>query len=74
MIDENRKKLDSRWATEKIQLVPGDLLLDEVCKRFGVRFIKEKDSARLAGLMTKDEVAREIRALISQIRDKQLKE
>ncbi len=70
VIEENQRDLDSRWHVEKTHLVPGDLLLDEVCKRFGVRFIKEKDSARLAALMRKDEVAPDIRSLLEGIRDK----
>lgn len=67
-----QKVLDERWGSDKVSLVPGDELLDEVCKQFGVRFYKEKDSARLAGLMKKSEVQTDIRNLLEDIRDHEL--
>jgi hypothetical protein len=73
VITDSRTAFDLRWATEKLSLVPGDLLLDEVSKKFGVRFIKEKDSARLAALVTREEVPKEIGNLIEEIRDRKLK-
>lgn len=57
--------IENSWTTKKRDLVPGDLLLDEVCKMFGMRFNKERDSARLASLMRENEVDSEIRDILT---------
>jgi len=67
IIKNHTRTIDENWATRKTEVVPGDLLLDEVCKQFGVRFNKERDSSRLAGLMKPDEVAIEIRDLLREL-------
>ena len=59
--------LNEQWGTKKTQIVPGDFLLDEVCRGFGVRFVKERDSARLAALMTAEEIPTEIRGLLNKL-------
>lgn len=56
--------VENNWINEKQDLVPGDLLLDEVCKMFGMRFNKERDSARLASLMRENELDSEIREIL----------
>jgi hypothetical protein len=56
--------VENSWTTKKQDLVPGDLLLDEVCKMFGMRFNKERDSARLASLMRENELDSEIRDIL----------
>jgi hypothetical protein len=48
-------------------LVPGDFLLDKVCQVYGVRFVKEQDGARLAALMTENEIDGEIKRIILEI-------
>jgi predicted ATP-dependent endonuclease of OLD family len=67
VIERQNRAVDENWALRKTEVVPGDLLLDEVCKQFGVRFNKERDSARLAALMTVDEIAVEIRSLLKDL-------
>lgn len=67
IIKEQRTAVDAHWDTKKTDFVPGDLLLDNVCRRFGVRFNKERDSSRLAALMTVDEIPSEIRRLIQEV-------
>ena len=64
---EESKALAARWQTDKLLIVPGDLLLDSVCRKFGVRFNKEMDGARLAALMEPYEIPSEIKALIKDI-------
>jgi hypothetical protein len=64
-VSESRRSLDESWDQRKLSLVPGDELLDAVCKRFGVRFTKEQDSVRIAGLMTAEEIDDEIENLIN---------
>jgi putative ATP-dependent endonuclease of OLD family len=59
------EEITKEWETRKLDLVPGDLLLDEVCRRFGVRFRKERgDSARLAGLLREDEIHEDLKRII----------
>ena len=65
--DEIQTALDPRWPAKKLELVPGDLLVDSVCKVFGVRFRKDTDSARIAALMTENEIPSEIRALVREM-------
>jgi len=67
IIDKERRSLEALWAQEKTHLVPGDTLLDEVCKQFGVRFVKGKDSVQIASRMKKEELAEEMRTLLEDI-------
>jgi putative ATP-dependent endonuclease of the OLD family len=60
-------ELDNVWQAKKLDIVPGDLLLDEVCKEYSLRFKKEKDTAKLANLMQKDEIDPEIKRVIQEI-------
>jgi putative ATP-dependent endonuclease of the OLD family len=64
VIDESKQEVESSWGVNKCALVPGDVLLDEVCKKFGVRFKKDIDGARLASLMNESEIDGEIKRLI----------
>ncbi|MEH1974041.1 MAG: AAA family ATPase [Nostoc sp.] len=60
-------EINAAWQSKKLDLVPGDILLDEVCKKYNVRFKKEKDTSRLASLMEKDEIDQEIKDIIQEI-------
>jgi putative ATP-dependent endonuclease of the OLD family len=61
-------QLNSIWHSSKLDLVPGDYLLDMVCQKYGVRFKKkEQDGSRLASLMYENEIDREIRDIIQSI-------
>ncbi len=65
--DAQTKQVNDIWNTQKLSLVQGDILLDKVCQKFGVRFKKERDSARLAALMKEGEIDTEIAKLIREI-------
>jgi predicted ATP-dependent endonuclease of OLD family len=67
VIDQQRNDIEESWATSKTDIVPGDVLLDEVCKTFGLRFKKERDSARLARLMNSNEIPPDIQNLLSEL-------
>jgi putative ATP-dependent endonuclease of OLD family len=67
VLAEQSAVVERRWPRDKYDLVPGDLLLDHVCSRFGVRFRKERDGSRLASLMKSDEVAAEIALFLRDI-------
>lgn len=62
-----RSAVEASWDSEKLSIVPGDELLDTVCRRFGVRFKKESDSLNLASLMTDGEIDSEIKELLQHI-------
>jgi putative ATP-dependent endonuclease of OLD family len=64
IIKNQAELVEKSWISNKKDLVPGDYLLDEVCKCFEVRFNKGKDSARLASLMQISEIDPEIKYLL----------
>ena len=63
---EQAEAVEAIW-NEKLKLVPGDLVLDLVCRTFGVRFKKDMDGIRLASLMTMQEIDFTIKAIIREI-------
>ena len=67
LIEEQTKLVENSWSVKKQDLVPGDLLLDDLCKLFGVRFNKERDSARLASLMEEYEIDSEIKDILKRL-------
>jgi putative ATP-dependent endonuclease of the OLD family len=66
-VEREKELLEQRWSSDKLDLVPGDILLDRVCRDFGVRYKKEKDAGRLATLMKDHEISSEIVAVIREI-------
>lgn len=63
---EQSKAVQSEWKTKKLDIVPGALLLDQVCQQYGVRFKKERDGARLASLMNEHEIDDEIKGFLKE--------
>ena len=64
---EQYEYVDRVWQSDKLAIVPGDLLLDMMCQEYGVRFKKDRDGERLAALMNEDEIAMEIGKIIREI-------
>jgi putative ATP-dependent endonuclease of OLD family len=62
-----RRNVDTQWDVRKLQIVPGDHLLDRVFSRYGIRFRKERDSVRLATYLQPEEIDGEIATLLKQI-------
>jgi hypothetical protein len=63
--EEQSSGVDNAWNSDKLSIVPGDELLDTVCRRYDVRFKKEfGDGVRLARLMRDDEIDTEIAEFI----------
>jgi putative ATP-dependent endonuclease of OLD family len=65
--EEQVSSVNDAWQRHKLDLVPGDHLLDMVCKKYKVRFKKELDGSRLAALMSEFEIDEEIKEIISEI-------
>jgi putative ATP-dependent endonuclease of the OLD family len=68
-IQKKKDYVESNWESQKIDMVPGDLLLDLVCKKFGLRFRKTQDSRILASLMNETEIESDFKDVISQIKN-----
>ena len=65
--EEQCDEVNKIWSSQKLNLVPGDHLLDMTCKKYGVRFKKEVDGPRLAALMKSEEIDEEVQRIITQI-------
>ncbi len=64
---QNVYLVNETWQSKKLQIVPGDVFLDQVCQRFGVRFKKGIDGPRLASLMKETDIDPEIRRIIRDL-------
>ncbi|NET46048.1 ATP-dependent endonuclease [Okeania sp. SIO2B3] len=60
-------EVEKNWNYKKLDIVPGDLLLDQVCQIYNVRFNKTKDASRMAALMDKNKIDSEICEIIKEI-------
>jgi hypothetical protein len=65
--EEQSEQVNTIWKAQKLSLVPGDLLLDMVCQKYGVRFKKERDGARLAALLNEGEIDIKIKEIIREV-------
>ena len=61
------EEVEGNWMVQKEQLVPGDLVLDHVLRRFSLRFNKDHDGPRLAGLMREEEIDQGAKTLIREL-------
>jgi putative ATP-dependent endonuclease of OLD family len=64
---EQQQIVEREWNSRKLDIVPGALLLDGICKEFGLRFRKTRDGARIAAKMTSHEISDDIENLIGEI-------
>lgn len=71
--EDNVRLVNNDWSSNKLDIVPGDLLIDRVCKEYGIRFKKERDGFRLAALMNENEIDNEISEIIHEIGDEKFK-
>lgn len=67
VVKEQTDRLQETWDRNKLEIVPGDILLDRVCGRFGARFKKDVDGAKLASMMSEGEIEYEIQGLIRKM-------
>ncbi|MET8372389.1 AAA family ATPase [Micromonospora profundi] len=67
LLKHEEEHVNSQWQGKKMDLVPGDELLDSVCREFGVRFKKRHDGVRIAGLMRTTEVPAELAQLLRRL-------
>ncbi len=67
VIVTQQRYVDSQWERNKLDLVPGDDLLDAVCREFGFRFKKSRDSSRLASLFQPDEIHSDLKTFLATV-------
>ena len=66
--ERQTQKVESCWDEHRLDIVPGDLLIDIVYRHYKVRFRKEHgDGVELARMMTKDDIGPELAKLIRSI-------
>lgn len=67
IITQETSRAQAEWDDRKIEIVPGDEVLDAVFSRYNLRFNKRTDSLRLAQSMRADEIPAEIMSLIKRL-------
>lgn len=67
LIARVEEEIASGWEQNRLNVVPGDELVDCVCKEFGTRFKKERDAGRLASLLRPEEVPAELREFLGTV-------
>jgi putative ATP-dependent endonuclease of OLD family len=60
-------QVESSWQTDKLGIVPGSALLDEVYKKYGFRYDKMRDGVAVAAHMDVDEIDVEIQDFIKRL-------
>jgi predicted ATPase len=58
------EEVEGQWEREKFNLVPGAILLDEVYKKYALRFEKMRDAPRLASHMSETEIDSELKSFL----------
>lgn len=66
LYNDKLEQVNKVWQYNKLNLVPGDLLLDMVCQAYKIRFKKERDGSKLATLMKNNEICQEIIDIIQE--------
>lgn len=67
VFEEVTQDVNKRWAAEKLDIVPGATLLDTVMKKYGLAYSKVRDGAKLASLMSGDEIVGDVRTFIEEL-------
>jgi hypothetical protein len=56
--------IENRWSKGKRKLVPGAVLLDEIFKTYGLRFVKLRDGPELAAKLGASDIDLELQAIL----------
>ncbi|MGJ5176557.1 ATP-dependent nuclease [Bradyrhizobium oligotrophicum] len=60
-------EIDQKWSEQKLDIVPGSALLDEIYKSYGLRFDKMRDGVAIASYMQRDDIDRELKEFLMQL-------
>jgi len=69
IVSAEREALDSEWNVpqHRLQLAPGEEILIEVFKAFGLKYTKPTDTVRIAKVMRSEEIQHEIVDIIQRV-------
>jgi predicted ATPase len=69
IVREERAELETEWQNpdHRLALVPGEEVLDEVFRHFGLTYAKTKDAARIARMMKLEEIDEEIKRVVQKV-------
>lgn len=67
LMEQEESHVGKLWESKRLDIVPGDELLNCVCQGFSVRFKKRRDGSRLARLLKADELSTEISELLKSL-------
>jgi putative ATP-dependent endonuclease of the OLD family len=59
--------LEDSWSAKKLDLVPGEEMLETLFERHGLKFRKDRDGRALAALLFEDEVHQDLRSIINDV-------
>lgn len=69
IIAEETMYVDTNWETSKLDIVPGDMLLDNLCQLLGKQFNKVENSVTLASNMKEHEIDSDYRWRFNKVKD-----
>jgi predicted ATP-dependent endonuclease of OLD family len=69
IIAEETMYVDTNWETSKLDIVPGDMLLDNLCQLLGKQFNKVENSVTLASDMKENEIDSDYRWRFNKVKD-----
>ncbi|MFJ9076814.1 ATP-dependent nuclease [Streptomyces sp. NPDC102278] len=67
MIDGATIEVQGEWDSRKLELIPGDEILDSMFRHYGLRFNKRKDAVEIASQMRLNEIPGEIREILDNL-------
>ena len=63
-VEEARRTIEQDWDTRKLEIVPGHELIDNVFKRYDLRFKKDRDAGQIAQMMRGEHIPQELKLLV----------
>ena len=67
LVELATRQVEEGWTQNKMFIAPGHEILDELMKRYGLRFNKDRDTGDLAALIETEQVAQELVRLLASI-------
>ncbi|GAA4233968.1 hypothetical protein GCM10022254_37700 [Actinomadura meridiana] len=69
LVGQAKEEVESSWAANKVNLIPGDELLKGVLRRCGINFKKTRDGATIARHFGPEHIAHELQMILREIGD-----
>ena len=65
--DEVRARVEGAWEDQKLDIVPGDELLNALFQKYGLRYRKDRDGRGLAAALRLEEVHADLKTIVRDI-------